>query len=388
MIEPRKRGRPKNKIPRKPTRKLYKIDQVMRLLGLTGRTIRYYDQLGLLPHVKRSDGGIRLFDEQDIELIKRIRRMQQEGQLSLTQIRDMLFTGEEQPVSQGKWVVLTDSTASLPEDTQSLPIDIIPLRLKVNKSTFEDASVSATKLWEKTHHLSIRPATFAPSEADFIEKYKQLANRGYTKVYSVHLSSSFSETYANALAASHKVSEIEVVVLDSRSTGAGLGLLVKLIAERITKGTTPSELDLLIEKQLPLVYNLLTLNTLKYFLIGGELSENPDTLQNPISLLEKLGTLKPIVSMRNGSGDLEILECSRDKDAAIRTSLDILESEIKSRGGYVREVMLVYNYMYGEAVMLATELKKRYHNAVISLVEGGAVLSAYTGPESLMIGII
>ena len=37
-------------------KKLYKIGHLTSLLGVTPRTIRYYDQFGLLPHVKRSEG--------------------------------------------------------------------------------------------------------------------------------------------------------------------------------------------------------------------------------------------------------------------------------------------------------------------------------------------
>ena len=54
-------------------KKLYKIGHLTSLLGVTPRTIRYYDQFGLLPHVKRSEGNVRLFDDEDIKIIKKVR---------------------------------------------------------------------------------------------------------------------------------------------------------------------------------------------------------------------------------------------------------------------------------------------------------------------------
>ena len=56
----------------KTNRKLFKIGHLTDQLGVTSRTIRYYDQMGLLPQVKRSDGNVRLFDDKDFEIIKEI----------------------------------------------------------------------------------------------------------------------------------------------------------------------------------------------------------------------------------------------------------------------------------------------------------------------------
>ncbi|ANS76875.1 MerR family transcriptional regulator [Paenibacillus yonginensis] len=51
---------------------LYKIDEVAKECGLTKRTIRYYEEIGLLPSPQRSEGGIRLYSQSDIDLLKKI----------------------------------------------------------------------------------------------------------------------------------------------------------------------------------------------------------------------------------------------------------------------------------------------------------------------------
>ena len=50
----------------------FKMGYVIEKLNITPRTIRYYDQLGLLPTIKRSDGQTRLFDKEDIKILKMI----------------------------------------------------------------------------------------------------------------------------------------------------------------------------------------------------------------------------------------------------------------------------------------------------------------------------
>lgn len=49
-----------------------KIDDVAKECGLTKRTIRYYEEIGLLPPPERSEGGIRLYTQQHIEYLKKI----------------------------------------------------------------------------------------------------------------------------------------------------------------------------------------------------------------------------------------------------------------------------------------------------------------------------
>ncbi len=386
MLEPRKRGRPKNKISKNPPRKLYKINQVIKLLGITGRTIRYYDQVGILPHVKRSDGGVRLFDDSDLELIKRIRNFQKEGKYSLTQIKAQLFDNRND--NNGKWIVVTDSTASLPDDMlKNLPIHIVSLKLEIGKEEVLDTKISPQKLWEKTGNLLIRPNTVAPTEHDFIETYKKLAKAGYTKVYSIHISSTLSDTVINAQKAAAAVSEVEVVTVDSKSTGAGLGLFVKLVAEAIKNKESQMEIDLLIEKQVNMIYQLVTVNTMKY-LIGGDMLLAHQHLDSQKDLLKKLFDFKPIIRLANGTGNIEILECTKEKIGALQYMIDVLDSEIRARGGYVSNVMIIYNYMYGEAVELVNRVKTLYQNAEVCIVEGSSVLSAYTGPETIGIAII
>jgi DNA-binding transcriptional MerR regulator len=50
----------------------YKIDEVAKQCGLTKRTIRYYEEIGLLPSPQRSEGNMRLYTQDDVDLLKKI----------------------------------------------------------------------------------------------------------------------------------------------------------------------------------------------------------------------------------------------------------------------------------------------------------------------------
>lgn len=57
--------------------------------SLNPKTIRYYQEIGLLPRAHRSESGYRLYDELDAERLNFIRRAKTLG-LSLDEIRDIL----------------------------------------------------------------------------------------------------------------------------------------------------------------------------------------------------------------------------------------------------------------------------------------------------------
>ena len=73
---------------------LMKIGEVAKKTGLTLRTIRYYEELGLVNPQERSRGGFRLYDEEDLAKIHIVHRLQ-ELNLSLKEIGTLLLARNE-----------------------------------------------------------------------------------------------------------------------------------------------------------------------------------------------------------------------------------------------------------------------------------------------------
>ena len=66
----------------------YRIGDVASRVGLTERTIRYYEELGLLDSVKRLDGGVRVYTDDDVRRLKYIRKLKVLG-LSLQEMHEL-----------------------------------------------------------------------------------------------------------------------------------------------------------------------------------------------------------------------------------------------------------------------------------------------------------
>ncbi|MEG4392214.1 heavy metal-responsive transcriptional regulator [Microcoleus sp. BROC3] len=84
--------------------KLYKIGSVAACSGLSVKTVRYYEEMGLLsPAVERSPAGYRLFEAGVFNRLAFIKRCQSLG-LSLQEIKDILQVRDrgELPCSEAK----------------------------------------------------------------------------------------------------------------------------------------------------------------------------------------------------------------------------------------------------------------------------------------------
>ncbi len=73
-----------------PEARLLRINEVSAETGLTTRTIRYYEEVGLLEPAARSDGDYRLYDASDLDRLQFIRNLRDDAGFSLAQIRQLL----------------------------------------------------------------------------------------------------------------------------------------------------------------------------------------------------------------------------------------------------------------------------------------------------------
>lgn len=75
-------------------RLLYKIDDVAKECGLTKRSIRYYEEIGLLFTPERSEGGYRLYSDKHIERLKQIMNVRDVLGFSLQEVQEYISISE------------------------------------------------------------------------------------------------------------------------------------------------------------------------------------------------------------------------------------------------------------------------------------------------------
>lgn len=369
------------------SRKLYKIGHLTKLLGVTSRTIRYYEQFGLLPHVKRSEGNVRLFNEEDLEIIKKIRLLQREQFLPLDVIKEKLF-GKKTKTTTKDSVVLTDSVAVLTtEMEENLPVFSMPIRLQYGpEEVMYSQKTSVDDLTTKSKTYKLQPILTPPTVDDFVKQYLSFYDKGYVHVYSIHSSSLFYSTYENAYKASLKVSDkIDITVVDSKTMGPGLGLLIHHVASAIQAGESREKIDILIAKEQPLIFTLFAINSLTPLLTDANIDRS-NIFQSTFST--QIQSYKSVMALQSNTGEMAVLDCCKTSEEVLSLIMDQVREEIRSRGGYVSGILIMYHYLYAEAAELTNRLKSEFPKTTVTLEKDPGFLAINVGPESLSVSIV
>ncbi len=79
---------------RQPDEPFLQIGEVADRTGVTQRTLRVYEERGLLKPPSRMEGGFRLYSEDDVSRVEQIKRLQSLLGLTLAEIKDMVEAEE------------------------------------------------------------------------------------------------------------------------------------------------------------------------------------------------------------------------------------------------------------------------------------------------------
>jgi DNA-binding transcriptional MerR regulator len=89
---------PTTENPRK-RRTLYRIGELAQKAGVTARTIRYYEELGILSSPRRPQARHRRYSEKDLLHLQRVQQLKDYG-LTLGEIREIFDLSREDPTGE------------------------------------------------------------------------------------------------------------------------------------------------------------------------------------------------------------------------------------------------------------------------------------------------
>ena len=82
---------------------LLRIGEVARLVGTTPRTIRYYEEIGLLPVEERETGRHRLYTEADVERLRELLRLKDLLGVSLEELKALVEAEDARAALRDEW---------------------------------------------------------------------------------------------------------------------------------------------------------------------------------------------------------------------------------------------------------------------------------------------
>jgi DNA-binding transcriptional MerR regulator len=129
---------------------MIRIGEVAERTGVTPRTIRYYEEIGLLGGSERRKGSHRLYEESDIERVLELTRLRDLLNLSLDELKELIEADEVRATLRRAWDETDSSSERLRIVEAALPYVEIQLELvrrrRKELQLLEDDLVARRKL--------------------------------------------------------------------------------------------------------------------------------------------------------------------------------------------------------------------------------------------------
>jgi DNA-binding transcriptional MerR regulator len=129
----------------------FTIEQVAAQTGLTKRTLRYYEEVGLLPPTGRTEGNYRRYTQEDVQRLERIKNLRYLLSFSLADIREILQADDEHGQLRVAYHQATEAADKLAQIEQ---IDtVVRHQLELVEQKMAGLEQMRTKLLDKLAHL-------------------------------------------------------------------------------------------------------------------------------------------------------------------------------------------------------------------------------------------
>jgi MerR family transcriptional regulator, repressor of the yfmOP operon len=140
--------------------RLLRIQAVADQVGLTTRSIRYYEEIGLMKPAARSDGDYRLYDADDVARLQFIKALRDETGFSLAEIGQLLEDENARQSIGARFRASTDPRerrALLHDGIARIDRQVATLKAKIERIDEMIASAEARRGHLKDHLAELEP---------------------------------------------------------------------------------------------------------------------------------------------------------------------------------------------------------------------------------------
>ena len=281
-------------------------------------------------------------------------------------------------INRQNTALVVDSTADLPEGLAGDPnLSMVPLTVFFGETGYLDwVEIKPEEFYEKLSAAADLPRTSQPSAGAFLEEYKKLREK-YDRVYSIHISSRLSGTWASAEVAKDQIDGVEVV--DSEVATCGVSLLVDRLLAMMDQGVEEEEFKAYIEHYVKSKQLVFIPTTLDQLAKGGRIGKAQH-------LVGTLLNVKPVLKVAEGVVDVH--KKVRGLRQGLEAMLDaILEATEPGKPVYVAFAHGLNEETLSELRDMVSQVSDREMVVRLTTVVG-AVIGTYAGPGAVAIAAI
>jgi DegV family protein with EDD domain len=277
--------------------------------------------------------------------------------------------------------IVTDSTCDLPVSmAEELSIGVVPVRVYFGSENYLDkVTITPSEFYARFAVTDVAPKTSQPSAADFTQVYQNVAAHAGS-IISIHLASLLSGTYQASLVGARPVAKTGFEHVDSRSASVGLGLIVRAAAEAAAAGKPAAEVARVARDAADRVRVFITMPTLEHMVRGGRVSQARGLLARMLGLL-------PVLTITR-EGKAEAVAKARGYEPAKKKMMALLFRAADAGQAAGRRFGVAHCDAPGAADSLARQVRERYPESDVMIVECGPALGAHGGPGALAVAVL
>jgi DegV family protein with EDD domain len=277
--------------------------------------------------------------------------------------------------------VVTDSTCDIPDALlRQFDIIVVPLSIQLDAGTYLDrVNLSTNQLLQRMGDGSgAPPKVLAPSVDEFSRVYRSMRDT-CDGVISLHVSSKLSETLANAAIAREAFGPVghggpfPIAVVDSHSMSMGLGWMVLAMARAAGAG-------LELAKLAGMAVRLRGQTHVAFITEHIEGLPRSSSLSHTQSQWSSLSSLRPLFHL--DEGQLAVYERTRTRPKARDALYNFVEDFPK-----IGEMAVIHTGSQNDLEHLLTRVGAVYPRERVVVVQPGAAVASWLGPEALGVAV-
>ena len=279
--------------------------------------------------------------------------------------------------------IIVDSTADLPEHfLEKYDIDVVPLYIiwpdgSQEKDTWLDEE--KRKFYQRLLDTGEIPDTSQPTVPDFIEKYKEIMEKGYDEILVITISTQMSGTFNSATLAAKEV-EIPVYVFDTLRASSIVALIARTARLLANQGKDSQEIMKILKERFDNgdYQAVFYVSNFDYLVKGGRINKFQGFLGSMLKM--KVG-----VYIKQ-DGTMEPFGKARGVNKAIKMLLSKL-SELGFKDGEKVNYISITAGADDEAEMVANAVKEKFDVVFFDRALTGKVITKHVAPGMVGIGL-
>ena len=268
--------------------------------------------------------------------------------------------------------IVTDGTADFPPGwIEKYHIRVVPFRIHFGEDTFvQNVDLDEEGFYHLIAERCIIPKTSQASPEQLEAVYEEIARPGDT-VFSIHLGSKLSGTYASAVIAARRLAgKIRVIPFDSAAGAAALAFMCKEARELADRKASPEAIVQRLRAIRESVRVVLTVDNLDYPRMSGRVK----AIQ---ALVASLLQLKPIIELIDG--ELVAKDKVRTRKRALAHVVERMKTEM---GGRLADVAIVHARAPRDAAQLAEMARAALNVREMVTTALSTAVTVHLGPQT------